>query len=67
MEIKTLHASLVSLSAVLVKAIGKDFEVLRACRGSVTIATIYEVMFGKIVYEYTQCGKHMCTCKHTKI
>ena len=26
---------------------------------SVVMATVYVVMFGVTVYEYTQCGKHM--------
>ena len=54
MKIKTFHASLVSLSAVLIKAMGKNFEVLHTCRGSdrsVTMATIHVVMFGITVYE----------------
>ena len=51
MKIKTFQAGLVSLSAVRIKAIGKLFEVLRTCRGSVTMATIHVIMFGKTVYE----------------
>ena len=34
---------------------GKNFEVLRTCRGSITMATIYVVMLGKTFYEYSQC------------
>ena len=52
MEIKTFHASSVSISAVLMKAMGK--KVLRKCRDSVTMATIYVVMPGKNVYEYSR-------------
>ena len=51
MKIKTFHTSLVSLSAVLIKAMSKLFEVVRTCACSVTMATIYVVMFGKTVYE----------------
>ena len=55
MKIKTFHINLVSLSAFLIKAMGNTSEVLRICRDSVTMATIYVVMFGKTVYEYSQC------------
>ena len=58
MKIKAFHASLVSSTAVVIKAMGESFEVLRTCRGSVTMATIYVVMLGKTVYEFSQCGKH---------
>ena len=57
------NARLTSLSAVLINAIAKSFEVLRTCVGSVVMATIYVVMFGSSVYECPQCGKRMCTCK----
>ena len=30
----------------------KNFEVLRTCRGSIAMTTIYVVMFGITVYEY---------------
>ena len=50
MKIKTFHSSLVSLSAVRIKAMGKLFEVLRTYRGSVTMPTIYVVIFGKSQY-----------------
>ena len=53
-QIKTFHAGSVSISAVLMKAMGKKFEVLRKCRDSVTMATIYVVMLGKNVYEYSR-------------
>ena len=49
LKIKTFHASLVSLFVILIKAMGKNFKVLRTCRGSVTMATIHVAMFGKTV------------------
>ena len=38
-----------SLCTVLIKVIAKYFEVLRTCRGSIAMATIYVVMFDIIV------------------
>ena len=46
MKIGTFNASLTSLSAVLINVMTKYFEVLRTCRASVVMATIYVVMFG---------------------
>ena len=64
MKIKTYPASLVSFSAILIKPMGKNIEVLCTCRGSITMATIYVVMFGKTFYEYSQYGKQMCICSY---
>ena len=54
------NQSLVSFFAVLIQATGKKFEVLRTCRGSVTMATIYAVLFGET--EYSQCEQDICMC-----
>ena len=50
MKIKTFHASLVSLSVVLIKEMGTNFELLRTCRRSVTMATIYVAMFSITIF-----------------
>ena len=57
-KIRTFHASLVSSFAVLINTMAKNFRVLRTSRGGVVMATIHLVMFGIVVYEYPQCGKH---------
>ena len=43
MKVKTFHAILIS--AVIIKVMAKHFEVLRTCRGSVAMTTIYVLMF----------------------
>ena len=60
-ESQNIHASLVSLSAVLIKAMGKSFKVLRTCRGSLTMATIYVAMFGITVFNIHNV-ENMCMC-----
>ena len=54
-KIRTFHVSLVSIFAVLTDAMTKKIKVLRVCGDSVAMATIYLVMFGRIVYKYPQC------------
>ena len=66
-KIRSFHTRLASLFTVLIKVIAKYFKVLRTCRGSVAMATIYVVMFDISVKRYPQCGTHMCMCRHAKL
>ena len=58
MKIRTCHASLASLSAVLINVKAKNFKELHTCRGSVAMATIYVVIITVTVYESTMWNTH---------
>ena len=48
-KIRNFHTNLASLFTVLITEIAKYFKVPRTCRSSVAMATIYVVIFDKIV------------------